>query len=296
MTSFETDVVLSIEASTHRPAKLALRESVGGGCINESQKFVLDDGRTYFVKSNRPQLLNMFEQEMTGLQALERVGCLRVPQPITSGLTQEGQFAFLVLQWIEPGRERPGSSEAFGRNLARLHQQATAPQFGFSADNYIGSTVQRNGWQQDWCEFWRQSRLGDQFRLARENGYADAEFNRLADQVMDATESIVGEPDEPPTLIHGDLWSGNYLYDTQGQAVLIDPAAYYGRREAELAMTRLFGGFDSHFYQAYHEVWPLAPGAAERIDFYQLYHVLNHLNLFGGSYRSQCLALLKRFA
>lgn len=296
MTPFETDVLFSIEASTHQPAELVRRQSVGGGCINESQKFVLKDGRVYFVKSNRPQLLNMFEQEVAGLQALQAAGCIRVPQPITSSMTRDGQRAFLVLEWIEPGRERSGSSEEFGRSLAQLHQQATAPQFGFNADNYIGSTVQRNDWQKDWCEFWRQSRFGFQFQLARENGYADSEFNRLADQVMDATETVIGEPAEPPTLIHGDLWSGNYLYDQGGNAVLVDPAAYYGRREAELAMTRMFGGFDSYFYQAYDERWPLAPNAAERIDFYQLYHVLNHLNLFGSSYRSQCLTLLKRFA
>ena len=296
MTPLQADVLKTIGRTTGHSAQLCRCESVGGGCINESQKYVLEDGRLFFVKSNRPEFLVMFEQELSGLRALEIPKVLRVPKPVAHGLSTNGHHSFLILEWIESGRPGPRSSEEFGVGLATLHQQTTAAEFGFHADNFIGSTPQPNTWHTQWIDFWRQCRLGYQLQLALKHGYADSEFQRLGNRALDATESIIGQPEEPPTLIHGDLWSGNYLYDQSGNAVLVDPAAYYGRREAELAMTRLFGGFDSCFYEAYEEVWPLETGATERIAFYQLYHVLNHLNLFGPSYRSQCLTLLKRFA
>ena len=286
----------AITASTGEAAVIVSSRSVGGGCINDAQHVQLADGRNYFLKSNSARLAVMFEREAEGLQALGECGAIRIPQPIANGTTTDGQLSFLVLEWIQAGRARADSSRQFGRELARLHRQATAPRFGFSHDNFLGSTPQVNDWSADWCEFWSEFRLGYQFRLAAENGHADAEFRRLSQHVLAATQTLIEEPIEPPALLHGDLWGGNYLYDEQGAAVLIDPAVYYGRREAELGMTRLFGGFDSQFYAGYEEIWPLAPGAETRISFYQLYHVLNHLNLFGASYRSQSLALMRRFA
>ena len=173
--------------------------------------------------------------------------------------------------------------------------QAASGPFGFEEDNYIGATPQPNAWTDDWVTFFAEQRLGFQLRLAADNGFG-GELARLGERLLSRLGELIDEPAEPACLLHGDLWGGNYLCDAEGQPVLIDPAAYYGRREAELAMTTLFGGFDSAFYGAYEEAWPLAPGSAERLEIYKLYHLLNHLNLFGGGYLGGCLGVLRRFA
>ena len=165
---------------------------------------------------------------------------------------------------------------------------------GFAHDNYLGSTPQQNPWQVDACELWRRHRLGYQLELARHNGQSNAELDRLGDRLLDRLDQWLGTLDEPASLLHGDLWSGNYLVSTAGQPVLIDPAVYCGPREADLAMTQLFGGFERSFYEAYESSWPLPPGSGERLEIFKLYHLLNHLNLFGGGYRASCLAILRR--
>lgn len=273
----------SVEIASARP--------VSGGSINSAYLLTLEDGRRVFLKSNPAPLPHMFEREAEGLRTLADARHLRVPRPIAYG---DDPTPFLVLEAIDVGSPGPEFFEDFGRRFAQLHRDATADRPGFEHDNYIGSTTQPNRWTESWTEFWRQHRLGHQLRLAERQGHADGELRRLGDQLMARLDDWLGTVDEPMSLLHGDLWGGNYLADSEGRPVLIDPAVYYGHREADLAMTRLFGGFRPGFYRAYEEVWPLAPGSAERSKIYELYHLLNHLNLFGSGYRSGCVEILRR--
>lgn len=284
-----------ISEKTGDAARVAGSRGVGGGCINNAQRIDLEDGRSYFLKSNPSPLPGMFEAEAEGLAALAAPGVIRVPHPVGAGGGEGGVPPFLVIEYIAPGSSKRGFQRAFGEQFAALHQQAQADRFGFDHDNYLGSTPQPNGWRDDWVTFWREHRLGFQLDLARRNGYADRRFNDAGDRLSDRLEDLVGEPAEPPCLLHGDLWGGNYLSDESGDAVLIDPAAYYGRREADLAMTMLFGGFDRDFYAGYNAVWPLEDGSRERLEVYKLYHLLNHLNLFGTSYLGGCMEIMRRY-
>ncbi len=289
-----------ITRQTGRNATIRSSRSAGGGCINDARIIELEDKRTFFLKSNPAPLPRMFECECDGLEALAESGKIRVPRPIGTGGSMERDphrvIPFIVMEAIDSSRPGPRFYEAFGRQFAALHRAAAAEQFGFGSDNYIGSTPQRNDWDSDWTQFWRFQRLQFQLDLARTKGVSDARLDRLGDRLLDRLESLIAEPEEPPALLHGDLWSGNYMCDAAGNPVLIDPAVYYGRREADLAMTRLFGGFDARFYSAYEEAWPLADGAEERMEIYKLYHLLNHLNLFGRSYLEGCVSIVQRFA
>jgi protein-ribulosamine 3-kinase len=264
---------------------------VTGGCIHDAWWVELADGGARFVKANATAPSDLFEREAEGLEALGDADVLRVPRGAVAG--EAGGARFLVMEAITQGPPPPGFFADFGRRLARLHQGATAERYGFPHDNYLGATPQPNGWEASWVEFFRRHRLGHQLRLARRRDPADAELARLGDRVLERLDRWLDVPGEPPCLLHGDLWSGNYLVDDQGAPVLVDPACYHGQREAELAMTRLFGGFAPEFYAAYEEAWPLPPGSGERLPIYTLYHLLNHLNLFGGAYREQCVRLLK---
>lgn len=263
--------------------------AVGGGCINHASRLELVDGRRFFLKWNSAPLPGLFEREAEGLAALSSSGALRVPSSPLPGSPPP----FLIMEWIESGAKGRDFSERFGRSLAEMHRDATGDRFGFDHDNYLGATLQPNSWSSDWVEFFRQRRLGHQLRLAREHGVADRELLSLGDRLMESLERFLAEPEEPPCLLHGDLWGGNYMVGASGEPVLIDPAAYYGRREADLAMTMLFGGFDRRFYAAYEESWPLATDSPERLEIYKLYHLLNHLNLFGGGYLGSCLQILR---
>lgn len=275
---------------------VARRRGAGGGCINNAEAVTLEDGRWYFVKSNADPLPRLFECEAEGLEALAAVGAIRVPQPMGVGGGAAGVPPFLVMEHIETGASGPRFQEELGRQFAELHRRSAGGRFGFSHDNYIGATPQPNTWEDDWVTFWREHRLGHQLRLARSRGLCDASMARLGDRLLGRLDELIADPDEPACLLHGDLWGGNYLCDAEGRPVLIDPAAYHGRREADLAMTQLFGGFTAAFYRAYEEVWPLAPGSEARLDIYRLYHLLNHLNLFGGGYASGCVAIMRRYA
>lgn len=278
---------------------------VGGGSINDAFRLELGGGGRRFVKTNASAPAAMFEREAEGLAALAAVGGgnegdstpLRVPADPLAG-EAEG-VAFLILEWIETGSPGIGFFDRFGRRFARLHRQSAEAgdhggRFGFAHDNWLGSTPQPNGWMDDWVEFWRERRLGHQLRLARDNGLADRTLDRLGEELMARLGEWIDLPDEPPCLLHGDLWGGNYLADEEGEPVLIDPACSYGHREADLAMTRLFGGFSPAFYVAYEQEWPLPAGSEERLAIYELYHLLNHLNLFGSSYRGRCVAILEQ--
>ncbi len=288
----------SIEAliarRTGRTVDIKRRDAVGGGSIHQAAILHLADGESFFAKWSSSAPPGIFHRERESLEALKAIGPIRVPKPL--GVGDEGPIPFLLLEHIQSTAPGKSFSATFGRRFAELHRRGTGQRFGFAHDNHLGRTPQPNGWEEDWPSFWRRHRLGHQLRLVRQQGLSTRELERLGESLMARLDDLLAEPAEPPTLLHGDLWGGNYLVDEVGEPVLIDPACYYGRREADLAMTYLFGGFDSRFHAAYQEAWPLAPGAAERLEIYKLYHLLNHLNLFGGGYLASCLAILRRFA
>jgi len=277
---------------------------VGGGCIADAQIAVFADGSGAFVKFQQGSP-GMFECEANGLRALTAAGAIRVPEVLAVGDDS------LVLEWIQPGPKKRGFFEEFGRKFAILHGHR-GPASGFFQDNYIGATPQINhpllgdwaaiaqapapvGDGSDWPEFFLERRLRFQVGLAVERGHGQ-DLERLLDRCESRIVELLAAAIEPPSLLHGDLWGGNFIVDERGEACLIDPAVYFGHREADLAMTRLFGGFDSAFYGSYQETSPLAPGHRERLPVYQLYHLLNHLNLFGSGYRSQCLQILQAYS
>lgn len=278
--------------SSGAPSPIVSVAPQGGGCINRAFVLRTEDGTRFFLKSNEGALPGLFEREAEGLEALGAVDALRVPRVLGVGPAEQ---PFLLLEAIATGPRPGGFSEEFGRAFARLHRESQDDRSGFPHDNYIGSTPQPNTWTETWPEFFRRHRLGYQIHLARQRGLSTRALDRSMDSLLDRLDELLDVPGEVACLLHGDLWGGNYLVDDRGQAVLIDPATYYGHREADLAMTRLFGGFDGLFYAAYEEEWPLPPSASERLEIYQLYHLLNHLNLFGRGYLDQCLGIARRY-
>ena len=264
----------------------------GGGCINSAATTEVF-GATYFVKWNDRPLPDQFAAEAAGLQALAGAETsLVIPSPIAWSDDGPGR-SFLVLEYLESGRRERGFDEALGRGLAELHRTTSPRGFGFEVDGYCGATPQPNGWMDRWVDFYRERRILHQVRLARRRGMGAGDaalFERLADRLDELIDD-----DEPPALIHGDLWSGNLHVTAEGRPALIDPAAYYAHREAELGMMVLFGGFGSRVFDAYDEAYPLREGWRERLDVYSLYHVLNHYNLFGGGYGAQAVRLARAY-
>lgn len=265
------------------------RREIGGGSINHAERVELADGRTLLVKTHPGAPEDMFPEEARGLSVLGAApGAPPVPE------VHHADAGMIVLGWIPPGHLDPGGWAQLGRALARMHE-TRSPRHGFEADNYLGSTRQPNPWYEDGVAFFGEQRLLHQVRLAVEAG-------RLAGQDAARIEAIVARlpsllpADEPASLLHGDLWSGNVHPREDGVACILDPAAYFGWREADLAMTRLFGALPQDFYRAYEETWPLPAGAPERVDLFNLYHLLNHLNLFGGSYAESVRAASRKYA
>jgi fructosamine-3-kinase len=228
----------------------------------------------------------MFAREAEGLQALKVEGGPRVPEPYLHG----GDF--LLLEDLKPARRASDYWTAFGRQLAKVHEH-TRTSFGFAHDNYIGSTPQPNPWTEDGYSFFGEHRLGYQARLARQKGLLSGEDYRRVESLISRLPDLI--PRQPPSLIHGDLWGGNAETDENGQPALIDPATHYGWAEAELAMTALFGGFEDAFYRSYEDTRRLESGYRKRFPIYNLYHLLNHVNLFGRSYLGRTMAILHRF-
>jgi len=266
--------------------------SLSGGCVGSASRICCRNERSFFLKIYSDPEKRMAICEGHGLRELSKARCINVPEVFIA------DESFLLLELIGQGRRDRDFFSAFGRQFAQLHK-TTSDNFGFYEDNYIGSTPQYNcgvGVQNtSWVEFYWMKRLQPQFRLAERNGYVDSAMTKKILRLESAIESILAGSEERPSLLHGDLWSGNFLAGSDGAAWLIDPAVYYGHREADLAMTVLFDGFDESFYAAYAAELPLADGYEYRQGLYLLYHVMNHLNLFGLSYHSQALNLIDRY-
>lgn len=256
--------------------------AIGGGCINQTY-YIADGIQRYFVKLNTPGSLAMFEAEAAGLMEIHRSHTLRVPVPVCAG--QDNHAAWLILEYLDINKGKHGKASDLGQQLAAMHR-TTCSQFGWIRDNTIGQNPQLNTISSDWVDFWRTHRLGYQLDLAGIKGY-NGKLQRLGEQLLIDMDNFFPNVMPSPSLLHGDLWGGNYAYDESGSPVLFDPAVYYGDRETDIAMTELFGGFSADFYSAYHCEYPLDSGYNIRKVFYNLYHVLNHLNLFGGGYRYQ---------
>lgn len=277
------------EATGAPKDRLVSLDPVGGGDIADSRMAIMDSGRRWFIKRQRDGVdcPGMFPAEAMALERLAAPDVIRVPRPVYASED------LLIMEAFQPGRAGADWQEQMGRQLALLHQATRQRQYGFDCGNWLGFTPQPNPATQDWVTFWRESRLGHQLSLYARGADADDPVLRLGDQLMNRLEERLSAPDEPAVLLHGDLWSGNAAADEGGAPVIFDPASYYGHREAEFGMMRLFGGFSSRCEEAYREVWPLAPGYDERIPVYRLYHELNHLNLFGSVYHAKCLATLR---
>lgn len=278
-----------IGVATGQPFTIRQREPVGGGCIHQAWR-IGDGERSYFVKVNKAVHQPLFEAEAAGLAELKATATVRVPTPLGQGLA--AGRAYLVLEYLPLSSHNMGTMERLGWQLAALHRQPQT-QFGWQRDNFIGSTLQPNRFSTDWIKFWREQRLGFQLELAARHGYGGA-WLRRGEALCAQLEGLFMGYQPFPSLLHGDLWGGNAGCTPDGEPVVFDPAVYYGDREADLAMTELFGGFSERFYAAYREALPLAAGYQQRRTLYNLYHILNHLNLFGGGYRAQAERMIEQ--
>lgn len=265
--------------------------SVGGGDINQAYLLHSEDGGAYFVKCNDDECaVDMLEKEADALNVFAVHNEIKVPQVILSG--NQGKYAFLVLEYLESRAPTTQFWERFGQQLANFHH-IKQDQFGWSYSNYIGTLHQSNDLHEGWPSFYAQERLLPQFAEARDQGLLGGTELTHGQNMMAKIAEIC--PDEPPSLVHGDLWSGNFIATVKDLPVLIDPAPYYGHREMDLAMSLLFGGFDKLFYQSYQACFPMQPGFHKRCDAYQLYYLLVHLNLFGMGYHRQVAEILKKY-
>lgn len=283
------DISDAITTTTGTPFHCQNQQASGGGCINSTYT-IRDAGRAYFVKLNSANLSDMFAAEAEGLSEIAASNSIRVPEVICTGIS--ANQAYLVLEQLDLGQGKSNSHEQLGRELAQMHRY-TADQYGWHRDNTIGSTPQQNNQTNDWIQFWREQRLGFQLSLAAANGHG-GRLQQSGEQLLADVEAFFSGHTPKAALLHGDLWSGNYAFSSDGTPLIYDPAVYYGDRETDLAMTELFGGFNARFYQAYEEAYPLDTGYPQRKALYNLYHVLNHLNLFGGGYLSQAESMLGR--
>ena len=272
----------AIASATSEPFAIEEYHPVGGGCINRAFR-VSDHNRRYFIKLNDAAKAEMFVAEAEALMAMQATATVRVPAPVCWG--SAGDAAYLVQEYLEFGPSSESSAVALGKQLAQMHNH-TSDFYGWHRDNTIGSTPQINKINDNWLHFWREQRLNYQLRLVAQHGFGGS-LQRKGERLSDALALVLADHNPSPALVHGDLWSGNHATLHDGQPVIFDPASYYGDRETDLAMTELFGGFSPRFYAAYRENFPLDHGYRLRKTLYNLYHILNHVNLFGGGYASQ---------
>ncbi len=273
---------------------------VAGGCISNVSCLETDHNK-YLLKWNTHPLPRMFLVEAWGLERIGSTETVRVPAVFGAAEASPEHPPYILTEWLEPtqGAAPYIDQTVLGSQLAQMHRIGVSPNmppsYGLEYDNYIGRLPQPNTWNEDWIAFYRTQRLVPQMKLAMQNGLLPTKRHKRLEALMDRLDEWFGGVKRQPSLLHGDLWGGNVIAGTDGAPALIDPAVYYGDREAEIAYTELFGGFSTQFYQAYRAAWPLEAGYEERRDVYNLYHLLNHLNHFGESYGAQIDHVLSRF-
>jgi protein-ribulosamine 3-kinase len=265
-------------------------QSLSGGCINEAYKITSEKGDQFFLKVNNPG--SMFFNEANGLNELRKAAAINVPEVYCTA------EEYILTEFVEQGKYSKNFFETFGYQFATMHNY-TSHEFGFYEDNFIGSTPQLNipadEEKNNWVKFFFNKRLLYQFNLAEKNGYGTSSLRKAFQGIENKIEDILKGSENMASVLHGDLWGGNFICSTKGEVYLIDPAVYYGNREADLAMTKLFGRFNKEFYTYYEQTFPLPPGYDYRENIYKLYHVLNHLNLFGRAYYDQSLYLMNYY-
>lgn len=283
-------IIQILTSKQQKEVRIFASHPLSGGDINSAVRIETTIGN-FFVKWNQANTYpEMFEKEAKGLQLLQSLGQLRIPQ--VKFVDSAGGYSFLVLEYLEQAPHETNFWQNFGRGLAKLHKNSVN-YFGLDHDNYIGSLPQSNRKKNNWIDFLIEERLNFQLRLARDSHLVDSTILSASERLFKRLNESI--PVEPSALLHGDLWSGNFRIGNNGEACLIDPAVYYAHREMDIAMTKLFGGFNVSFYEAYNQEFPLEKGWEQRLDICNLYPLLVHVNLFGGSYISQVSSILKRF-
>ncbi|MBE9171238.1 fructosamine kinase family protein [Pleurocapsales cyanobacterium LEGE 06147] len=280
-------IAQEIAKVTEKSFTLENTRSVGGGCINQGYK-ISGNGSSYFVKLNQASQVEMFAAEALGLEQMYATKTITVPKPICWGVTDNS--CYIVLQWLDLGGSNSHAWEEMGRQLAAMHKIGKSDRFGWDINNTIGSTPQINTWTDNWADFFAEQRIGYQLKLAKRRGGSFPDTTK----VIEAIREHLADRQPQPSLVHGDLWSGNAAVTTDGEPVILDPATYYGDREVDIAMSELFGGFPTAFYRGYNEVWQLDEKYLQRKTIYNLYHILNHFNLFGGGYASQASRMIQQ--
>ncbi|NOQ88779.1 MAG: phosphotransferase [Gammaproteobacteria bacterium] len=281
-------IITHIERVTGQAFSVKQQQGVAGGSINAAFLLSSDDGRQYFVKTNQTGQKAMFEAEARGLQEIASSNTLKVPKSVCFGENQAQSY--IVLEYLDmAGR---ADQRILGEQLAAMHN-VTAEQFGWDMNNTIGATHQPNDWMENWLDFWSEKRLGFQLQLAQKKGYG-GELQSLGEKLLVEMPKLFNGQEIKPSMLHGDLWGGNVAGLKDGTPVIFDPAFYYGDREADIAMTYVFGGFGPDFYASYQNAFALDKGFAVRKTFYNIYHIINHLNMFGGGYHGQAIDMLEQ--
>ncbi len=286
----DSEIALALESALGKRIQIVRRRQIGGGCIHHAFCIETKEGR-FFIKHNATNQYENFHAEADGLNTLAETNTLRVPNVIA--VAQSQSSAWILMEWIEAGKEQKNFWEYFGETLARLHR-CTQVTFGYKRDNFIGSLPQRNKAHAQWSDFFREERLLPMIHRALQAGRLTAHEANRFERLFPKLDALM--PNEKPALLHGDLWSGNFLIDERGLPTVIDPAVYYGHREAELAFMHLFGGFEARLFECYHAVFPLERDWRERIGLFNLYPLLVHLNLFGRSYWGEIDMILRNLS
>jgi fructosamine-3-kinase len=282
-----SEIINFINKNTTSQFELINYKSIGGGCINQAYQLIGKD-KSYFVKLNSASQIEMFTAEAMALTEMYNTKTIVIPKPICYGISDNNSY--LVLEYLNLGRGNNKSWEIMGQKLALLHQKKVEKSFGWHLNNTIGSTPQINDWCENWAVFFAEKRIGYQLKLANRRGGNFSNYQEIIDKVRQS----LANHNPSPSLVHGDLWSGNAGFINEGEGTIFDPACYYGDREVDIAMTELFGGFPSAFYDGYNQQWALDDGYNYRKNIYNLYHILNHFNLFGGSYESQAKTMIQQ--